>query len=193
MTRMGTEAWRRAGRAGMVPSRAAVLACAALFAMGAPVAAQDPSTPPTPDLCVVTLDELGTLTGLVFDRMARGTSDCAYEGGPDEAPYLLDLRFEDPGNGFQQFDDPSDRMAGYQFTIRDSQETTVGGRLAWLGAEGLAVDMGGQVLVVEPILVFATQPPDPLTFLPPLGELVVERLPEDIPAVPATPFPLGDS
>jgi hypothetical protein len=49
------------------------------------------------------------------------------------------------------------------------------------------------VLVVEPFLVFATDPPDPLTFLPPLGELVVERLPEDIPAVPATPFPLGDS
>lgn len=174
-------------------ARAALLACAALLAIGAPAAAQDPSVPPTPDLCVVTLDELGTITGLTFDRMAKGSSDCAYDGGPDEAPYLIVLRLEDPGNGFQQFDDPSDRMAGYQFTIRGSQETTVGDRLAWLGSDGLAVDMGGQVLVVEPILVFMTDPPDPLAFLPPLGELVVERLPDDIPAVPATPFPLGDS
>jgi hypothetical protein len=177
----------------MVRSRAALLGCAALLATAVPTVAQEPSTPPTPDLCVVTLDELGAIIGLTFDRMASGSSNCAYDGGPDEAPYLIDLRLEDPGNGFHQFDDPSDRMAGYQFTIRDSQETTVDDRLAWLGADGLAVDMGGQVLVVEPILVFATDAPDPLSFLPPLGEMVADRLPEDISAVPATPFPLGDS
>ncbi len=166
--------------------------CATLLAIGAPTAAQVPSAAPGPDLCVVTLDELDTLTGLTFDRFAGGAANCAYDGGSDEAPYLLDLRLEDPGRGFQQFDEPSDRMAGYQFTIPDSQETTIGGRLAWLGADGLAVDMGGQVLVVEPILVFVTDPPDPSSFLVPLGELVVERLPEVILAVPATPFPVGD-
>ena len=191
MTRMDAGAPRRAARF------VALCQAAALLALGAPALAQAPSSappspPPVPDLCVATIDEVDALTGMTFERMASGPANCAYEGGPDEAPYLLDLHLEDPGYGFQQFDDPSDRMAGYQFVIRGSEATTIGDRLAWLGPDGLAVDMGGQVLVVEPILVFVADPPDPLSFLPPLGELVVERLPEVIPAVPATPFPMEE-
>ena len=148
-----------------------------------PAQAQD--LPPTIDLCVVTVDEINGITGLAFERMASGPANCAYEGGPDEAPYLLDLATEDPGSGFMVFDEPSDRMAGYQFRLPGSVETSVGGRLAWLGADGLAVDMGGQVLVLTPVLVFAADPPDPLTFLAPLAELAVERLPEMPVAAPS--------
>jgi hypothetical protein len=141
---------------------------------------------------VVTLDELNGITGLAFEHMASGPANCAYEGGADDAPYLLDLSTEDPGSGFIVFESPSDRMIGYQFRLEDAVESTVGGRLAWLGTNGMAVDMGGQVLVLTPILVFATDSPDPLTFLPPVAELAVGRLPEVIPAVLATPFPMSD-
>jgi hypothetical protein len=165
---------------------------AAVLATSAPVQAQAPSPPAAIDLCVVTPDELNGRTGLAFERLAQGPANCAYEGGPDDAPYLLDLSTEDPGNGFIVFETPGDRMIGYQFRLEDAVETSVGGRLAWLGTNGLAVDMGGQVLLLTPILVFATDPPDPLAFLPPVAELAVGRLPEVIPAVQATPFPMGD-
>jgi hypothetical protein len=152
---------------------------------GGEARAQAPSPQAPVDLCVVTLDELNRLTGLAFEHMASGPTNCAYEGGPDSAPYLLDLATEDPGNAFLVFDTPSDRMAGYQFRLRDSVETSVGGRLAWLGPDGLAVDMGGRVLVFSPILVFAADPPDPLAFLVPVAELAVGRLPEMPVAAPS--------
>lgn len=140
--------------------------------------AQSPSPAPTVDLCVVTLDELNGLTGLAFERMSSGAANCAFEGGPDDAPYLLDLHLEDPGHGFIVFDTPEDRMAGYQYTLDAAQQVDVAGRLGWLSPDTLAVDMGGQVLVLQPILVFAADPPDPATFLVPVAELAVERLPD---------------
>lgn len=157
-----------------------------------PASAQAPSPATAVDLCVATPEELNGITGLSFERMASGAANCAYEGGPDDAPYLLDLSTEDPGGGFIVFESADDRMIGYQFRLPDSVSTSVSGRVAWLGPDGLAVDMGGQVLLIQPVLVFATDPPDPLSFLVPVAELAVERLPEVIPAVLATPFPMGD-
>ena len=177
----------RVGRA------AGLVAAAAMLAIAGPAQAQDPSPSTSAvDLCVVTLDELHSITGLAFERMASGATNCAYEGGPDDAPYLLDMSTEDPGGGFIVLETPSDRMIGYQFRLDDAVESTVGGRLAWLGTNGMAVDMGGRVLVLTPILVFATDPPDPLAFLPSVAELAVGRLPEVMPAVLATPFPMSD-
>ncbi|MET0773103.1 MAG: hypothetical protein ABWZ82_08475 [Candidatus Limnocylindrales bacterium] len=164
-------------------SRLIALSLAA--AVASPVSAQAPSPSAAIDLCAVTLDELNGITGLAFERMASGPANCAYEGGPDDAPYLLDLATEDPGNGFIAFESPGDRMAGYQFRLADSVETSVGDRLAWLGPGGIAVDMGGQVLVLTPVLVFAADAPDPLTFLVPVAELVVSRLPEMPVAAPS--------
>ena len=162
----------------------ALIAILGTLSIGGPAQAQDRSPVPAVDLCVVTLDELNGITGLAFERMASGAVNCAYEGGPDDAPYLLDLHLEDPGYGFQVLEKPEDRMAGYPFTLGDGESRSLGDRLAWLGAHGLAVDMGGQVLVIQPVLVFAADPPDPGTFLVPVAELAVRACRRSSPPSP---------
>ena len=55
-------------------------------------------------------------------------------------------------------------------------DVTVAGFPAWEADEGLWVDLGEQVFVVQPILFFADDPPDAHTFLAPGAELALERL-----------------
>jgi hypothetical protein len=169
------------GRAGMgiAAGRRAVACFGVLLLVGAPVTAQSPS-PPAGDasagtVCVLGLDELNGLTGLRFASMHAGPTNCTYDSDPADDLYTLDLRVVGP--------DPTvtepieDGLWLVRIDEDDGHETTVGGFPAWESPEGVWVDIGEDVFVVQPILFFMTDPPDPGTFLAAVAELALSRLP----------------
>ena len=97
--------------------------------------------------------------------MAAGPANCTYDSDPAVDLYTIDLRVEGP--------DPTavEPMEDGLFLVRinypDGQDTTVGDLPAWESEQGLWVDTGDDVFVVQPILFFATDPasravvPDP--------------------------------
>lgn len=157
--------------------RYAPVIVALLVALGAPAAAQSPATSPDGqplDPCLVTLDELNELSGLRFVSTAAGPSSCTYDSDPAEAFYTLDLRIEPPDPTAVE---PMDALWFVRFDYDDGHDTTVGGHPAWESHDGIWVDAGDGVLVVQAILFFMTQAPDPTGFLRPIAELAVSRLP----------------
>ncbi len=163
----------------LVVRRYALVIVALRVSLGAPAAGQSPGTAPggtpTGDLCLVSLEELNELTGLRFVSTAAGPSNCTYDSDPGEAFYTLDVRIEP--------DDPTavepieDGLLLVRFDYDDGRDTTVAGLPAWESRDGIWVDVGDEVLVVQPILFFMAEPPDPTSFLVPIAELAVSRLP----------------
>ena len=106
--------------------------------------------------------------------MAAGDHNCSYDSDPALDLYTIDVRIEGP--------DPTavtpleDGLLIHRFDYPDGRDTTVGGYPAWETEDGLWVDIGDDVLVVQPILFFATDPPSALTFLAPVAELALGHL-----------------
>lgn len=148
------------------------------IALGAPSAAQSPGPSPAAsasgDACRVSLEELNELSGLRFVSTAGGPSNCFYDSDPAEAFYTLELRIEPPDP--TAVEPPEDGLLVVRITYEDGRDTTVAGLPAWESPHGIWVDVGDDVLVVQPILSFMADPPDPRGFLAPVAELAVSRL-----------------
>ena len=141
----------------------AMVAAPAVIAGPAPVAAQP--GPPT-GLCLLTLDEVEDATGLTFTS-SRGTlTDCTYESDPAIDMFALDLRLDEG---------PDLEVVRYSFT-REGRETSVAGLPAWSSLDGLFVDVGEHLLVVQPILFLSDNDADPVSAQDKVAELVVPRL-----------------
>lgn len=163
----------------MVVRRYALVIVTLLVMVSAPAAAQSPAVSPEgrPSIgpCLVSLEELNELSGLRFVSTAAGPSNCTYDSDPAEAFYTLDLRIEPP--------DPTavepieDGLLLVRFDYDDGHDTSVAGLPAWESHDGIWVDIGAEVLVVQPVLFFMPDPPDPTRFLGPIAELAVSRLP----------------
>jgi hypothetical protein len=144
-----------------------------------PAVAQSPSPAsesagPGP-LCLLTADELTELTGLPIASMSSGPTNCTYDADPTVVLATIDLRLETP--------DPTITTGGEDdlwFTRFDyetgGRDVTVAGFPAWEADEGLWVDLGDQVFVVQPILFFADEPADAHAFMAPVAELALSRL-----------------
>lgn len=164
---------------GVLVRRAAWLGLALVLVSGAPAVAQSPDPgpggSPAAALCLVSLDELNELSGLRFVSTAAGPSNCTYDSDPAEALYTLDLRIEaaDP----TAVEPMEDGLWFVRFDFEGGHDTTVAGLPAWEADDGIWVDIGADVFVAQPILLFMSDPPDPATFLSPLAELAVSRLP----------------
>lgn len=161
---------------GLVVRRSAPVILGFLLLLGAPAGAQSPAPSGVAgDLCLVTLDELNELSGLHFVRTAAGPLNCTYDGDPAEDLYTLDLRLVPPDDPAAA--PPEDGLQMARIWFPDGHDTTIGGFPAWEGPDGLWVDVGDDLLVVQPILFFMADPPDPGDFLGPVAELAVSRLP----------------
>jgi len=167
----------------VVVGRYALVIVTLLVMASAPAAAQGPAAspegPPPIDPCLVSLDELNELSGLRFVSTAAGPSNCSYDSDPAEALYTLDLRVEaaDP----TAVEPMEDGLWFVRFDYEGGHDTTVAGLPAWEADDGIWVDIGADVFVAQPILLFMSDPPDPATFLGPLAELAVSRLPATSP------------
>jgi hypothetical protein len=167
----------------VVVRRYALVVVTLLFMACAPAVAQSPepgtSGSPTAALCLVSLDELNELSGLRFVSTAAGPSNCTYDSDPAEDLFTLDLRIEaaDPS----AVEPMEDGLWFVRFDYEGGHDTTVAGLPAWEADDGIWVDIGDDVFVAQPILLFMSDPPDPATFLAPLAELAVSRLPETSP------------
>lgn len=154
-----------------------LLLAVALATPSAPAAAQSPA-PVGGDgpLCVIPIAELVELTGLRFVSRAAGEANCAYDGDVSAGDvFTLDIRLEPS--------DPTIETGGEDdlwFTRFDfeagGRDVTVGGFPAWEADEGLWVDLGEDVLVIQPLLFFLDAAPAAQAFLVPIAELVLSRL-----------------
>jgi hypothetical protein len=162
---------------GVLVRRSTTIVTACLFALAGSAAAQSPA----PDgsapgsLCLLTLDELTQLSGLRFVRTAAGPANCTYDGDPAEDLYTLDLRLVPPETTVSE--PIEDGLLVVRSQYDDGRDTTVTGFPAWESSEGVWVDLGRDVFVAQPILFFMAEPPDATTFLVPLAELAISRLP----------------
>jgi hypothetical protein len=148
---------------------------ALLATLGAtPVDGQTPSPTTVPGPCLLSLDELNELTGLEFVSMAAGPANCMYDSDPAVDPYAIELRIEGPDP--TAVEPMEDGLFLHRINYPDGQDTTVGSFPAWESEQGLWVDVGDDVFVVQPILFFATDPPSARTFLIPVAELALPRL-----------------
>jgi hypothetical protein len=121
------------------------------------------------------MDELNELTGLQFVSQAAGDANCSYDSDPEVDLYTVDLRVEGPDPTALEV--PEDGLIIVRIEYPDGRDTTVGGFPAWQSADGLWVDIGEDVFVVQPILFFAADPPAAEAFLVPVAELALTRLP----------------
>jgi hypothetical protein len=146
-----------------------------LLALGVPVT--DPLPNPSPstsdDLCLLSLEELNDITGLRFATMAAGTANCSYDSDPADDLYTIDLRVEDQDPTAQ---DMGDGLILVRMQYPDGTDTVVARFPAWESPNGLWVNIGEDLFVVQPILFFATDPPSARTFLVPIAELALTRL-----------------
>lgn len=160
-----------------------ILVVLSLLTVGASARAQRPSaspgTTPARDLCLVSLEELTELTGLRFVSTAAGPSSCTYDSDIVDDLYTLDIRVApaDP----TAVEPPEDSLLMVRIQNPDGTDTTVGERAAWVSPDGVWVDLGDEVLVVQPILFLMSEPVDATTFLVPLAELALSRLPVEAP------------
>jgi hypothetical protein len=148
-----------------------------LVVAGGATVAQSPSPEiaPAGPLCLLGLDELNQLTGLQFVSTASGETNCTYESDLALDTFMIDLRIEDADLSI-----PDDGLALIRMVFDDGRETSVGGFPAWESAHGMWTDLGGgDVFVVQPILFFTADPPDPASFLAPVAQLAVSRLRPD--------------
>ena len=122
---------------------------------------------------MLSVDEVSELVGFPLVTMAEGSANCAYDADPAVMLATIDVRLEPPEPLLQGGDLLEWIRSDYADGGRD---LTVAGFPAWEAGEGLWVDLGDQVFVVQPILFFLDDPPDARSFMASLGELVLSRL-----------------
>jgi hypothetical protein len=126
-----------------------------------------------PSLCVLSVEEVSELVGLPLVAMVEGPTNCTYDADPAVMLATLDVRLEPP----EPLLHGGDLLEWIRSDFAEGgRELTVAGFPAWEAGEGLWVDLGDQVLVVQPILFFLDDPPDARSFMAPIGELVLSRL-----------------
>jgi hypothetical protein len=155
--------------------RAIPVVLLALLGASGSVSAQDasPGAGDDPSLCVLSVDEVAESTGLPLVAMAEGPANCTYDADPAVMLATLDVRLEAP----EPMLEGGDLLAWVRTDYPDAgRDLTVAGFPAWEAAQGLWVDLGDQVFVVQPILFFLDEPPDARSFLVPVGELALSRL-----------------
>ncbi len=126
-----------------------------------------------PALCVLSVDEVSELVGLPLVALVEGPANCTYDADPAVMLATLDVRLEPPEPLIQGDDLLEWIRSDYPEGGRD---LTVAGFPAWEADEGLWVDLGDQVFVVQPILFFLDEPPDAGSFMVPIAELVLSGL-----------------
>ncbi len=153
-----------------------------LVLTGTPVSAQGPSASPAGsagDMCLLSLEELNELTGLRFVSTATGPTNCTYDSDIADDLYTLDLRVVAPDP--TAVEPPEDGLLVVRMQQPDGTDTTIGGWPAWVSQDGLWVDIGDDVFVVQPILFLMADPADATGFLVPVAELALSRLPVEAP------------
>jgi hypothetical protein len=117
-------------------------------------------------MCLLTLDEVREATGLPFTTSADARGACTYATDPAVDMLALDLRI--------------DRDAGLdsvRFAFeRGGRDTTVADLPTWSSQDGLFVEIGGHLLVVQPVLFLSDTPADPVTVQEAVAELAVPRV-----------------
>lgn len=151
--------------------RRATLAIAPLLvtlsgAVGAPAWAQDAPDDERASLCVLTLDEVRDATGLPFATAAEARGACTYASDPSVDMLALDLRI-----------DPEGDLENVRFSYdRGGRDTTVAGFPAWSSEDGLFVDVGGRLLVVQPVFFLSDAASDPVAAQVAIAELAAPRV-----------------
>ena len=159
-----------AARRPSVIAAAAVLACALGITNGAGVAAQ--AEAPT-SMCLLSVDELNELSGLSFASSDEASGACSYMSDPSVDMYALDLRISTESS-----------LDGIRFQYeRGGQETTVAGFPAWSSDDGLFVDVGERLFVVQPIFFLSESATDPVAVQAAVGERATPRVGSAIEAV----------
>jgi hypothetical protein len=124
-------------------------------------------------LCVLSIDEVSELVGLPLVTMASGPANCTYSADPDVTLATIDLRLEPP----EPLLTDDDALAWIRTDwAAGGRDLTVAGFPAWEADEGLWVDVGDEVFVVQPILFFLDDPPAAQSFMVPVAELALPRL-----------------
>lgn len=150
-------------------------AMAIVCATGSASAQQDSADPGTAGapLCVLSVEELSELVDLPLVTMVEGPANCTYDTDPAVMLATIDLRLEtlDPLV-------PVDDSLAWIRTDFDAggRDLTVAGFPAWEADDGLWVDVGDWLFVVQPILFFLDDPPQAQSFLVPVAELALSRL-----------------
>jgi hypothetical protein len=105
--------------------------------------------------------------------MASGPANCTYSADPAVLLATIDLRLEPP----DPFLTDDDALAWIRTDYDDGgRDVTVAGFPGWEADDGLWVDLGDQVFVVQPILFFLDDPPSAQSFMVPVAELALSRL-----------------
>jgi hypothetical protein len=141
-----------------------VLVVAALVTLSvATVRAQDDATG---SMCLLTLDEVRDATGLPFASTAEARGACTYAVDPSTDMLALDLRLGPEGD-----------LDSVRFAYdREGQDTTVGDFPAWSSADGLFVDVGDRLLVVQPVFFLSDAAPDAVPLQMAVAELAAPRV-----------------
>lgn len=129
----------------------------------APTSAQDDAPA---SMCVLALDELNDVTGLAFTSTEESRGSCTYASDPAVDLYALDLRVDPDG---------SLDVVRFQYD-RGGEDTTVDGLPAWSSDDGLFVDIGGRLLVVQPVFFFSGAAPDPVAVQAVIAALAAPRV-----------------
>lgn len=144
-----------------------------------------PGAPSTGPICLLSPDELAEVTALPFQTVSATDDACAYQGSPRDR-FALDLRLVDPDTGTATDDLAVARLdAGRDVTVR--------GYPAWLTKDGVSVDVGTRVLVVEPILFLDDVDADASDMALAVADLAAERLPPELAAPTPVPTPESDA
>jgi hypothetical protein len=147
----------------VAPCRSVTLALALTALLAVPAGALD--EPPT-GLCALTLEEVESVTGLDFARIHELPTACSYTSDPAADLFALDLRIRS---------DPDLELVRLTYG-RGGQDTTVAGLPAWSSDDGLFVDLGERLLVVQPVFFLSSATPDPVAIQAPLAELAAPRI-----------------
>jgi hypothetical protein len=117
-------------------------------------------------MCLLTLDELNDASGLAFVTSDEARGACSYASDPAIDMYALDLRI----------DTDDSTLDGIRFQYdRGGRDTTVAGFPAWSSDDGLFVDLGERLLVVQPIFFLAASELDPVAAQEAVAELAAPR------------------
>lgn len=153
---------RRAQRPRLVIVISAALA-ALIGAPAGPVASQGDDSA---GMCLLTLDEVREATGLPFASSAASRGACTYASDPSVDMYAIDLRIDT---------DASLDNVRFEYD-RGGQDVTVAGLPAWSSDDGLFVDVGDRLLIVQPVFFLSDATPDPVSVQGAIGELAVPRV-----------------
>jgi hypothetical protein len=147
----------------VAPCRSVTVALALTALLGVSAGAQ--GEPPT-GLCALALEEVESVTGLDFERIHELPTACSYTSDPAADMFALDLRIRS---------DPDLELVRLTYG-RGGQDTTVAGFPAWSSDDGLFVDLGERLLVVQPIFFLSSATPDPVAIQAPIAELAAPRI-----------------